>query len=295
MRRLALLVVVVVAASGCFTSWFLLNSDIAGLPCAPRDEDDPTEPVCEAGFACVDGVCLREAAKKKDDPCLDDRECENGLVCRDVYDADRCGEDVNCRLGRQVDPADGLRCRDVCEPDQPDDDQCAPGERCFIDVDQVVSGFCQSGTCSADSECGTNVENFGAQNLCLDRLNPPGLSGTCAISCDPLACNEDGTCLSCPDVDANEDGTPENQGCEPLEGQPDDLRLGCIEAGAARAGEVCDNAATACRAGLFCLFDQPGEPTGVCSRWCRVSGGQPACDAVQPVCNPLGGDIGFCR
>lgn len=293
MTRLALPFAVLLAAasSACFTSWFLLNSDEAGLPCAEPDPADPTKPVCLAGYACIDGVCLREAAKQKDEECTDDRECETGLVCRDVWDDDTCGADPNCALGRQRDPAPGLRCRTACDPDQRDDEQCSPGERCFIDVELVVRGFCQSGTCEADSDCGNNVS---LPNMCVDRQNPPGLSGTCITGCDPLTCDEDGSCQTCPALDLDGDGTPDNQGCEPLEGGPEALRLGCIEAGTQGAGEECDNAATACRAGMFCLFD-PGETVGFCSRWCRVGGGQPACDALQPNCNPLGGDIGFCR
>lgn len=257
----------VMTASGCTLLW-ALNQDPDGLPC------DPGTPPCLAGYACIDGKCRKTEVSDQGEICAAQEECKDGFVCTDAYGAS-CSDGLNCDLG----PSDGLRCRVACNPAQAASAQCGAGSRCFPTEEPVADGFCQSGVCSVDSECGRNGDR---SNLCVDIVNGPG-SGICTEGCEPLDCNPATGCDSCP---------AERKGCEPFTLNP--VRFGCVPPGGAPHGAACDAVATFCQAGSFCFIPN-GASSGVCARLCRLSGGQPACDANE-TCNPLDAneDTGFC-
>jgi hypothetical protein len=177
----------------------------------------------------------------------------------------------------------------VCSPAAVEEPQpCAPGERCYIDDEAAVAGFCQVGNCSVDSDCGNN----GAfNNICVRAENPPGASGLCFHGCDPLACDPNGGCSPCPAVDLDGDDVPERWGCELLEGPIQLARVGCIIAGDQEGRGACDDGNTACRAGAFC--NDAVEPA-YCSSWCRLSGGAPDCETEAQECNVAFDGVGFC-
>jgi hypothetical protein len=289
--------VVAFVASGCFTSWYLLTSDPDGLPCKEFDPQNAAAPRCLAEYTCIEGLCRKAGVKAKGELCDGDAQCQAGLACRDIWENELCGtqfpQDV-CALGRDLDDEPGLRCRDVCDPDVLDTDQCAPGERCFLDNEGKVAGYCQNGSCESDSDCGVNGQR---PNLCFEAANDPGPSGLCFHRCDPLGCEPDGTCDSCPAVDLNGDGTPEPQGCEPIEFPLQLARVACVPAGTVPADQPCDNQNTFCEPGAWCLIGSDG--VGFCSRWCDPNGGAPGCDAAHGTCSfafDNGIDVvGFCN
>lgn len=278
----ALLLMTLASLGGCLIVW-AVSQDPEGLPCAEGNRE------CLVGYTCVDGVCRRAAAAEKGAPCVEDAECKEGYVCTNVYDEAACGEDISCALGRATDDGSRLRCRKVCDPAGPVT-QCAPGERCWPDA--KGTGWCQAGVCDAPSDCGTNPLN-GMVNVCYDAALHPGGngSGLCTSGCNPLECNPTTGCPDCPLIDVNGDGIHEVQGCEPYEGILHNM--GCVPAGDLPEGAICDGVNTACRPGAFCLI-APGATQGYCSRICRVGGGNPACDASQPTCNPITAQFGYC-
>lgn len=286
MRATSVLVFALLAVfglSGC-TLWFLLWQDPAGLPCAD------TPPRCLVGYTCVEGKCQAAAAAEPGDPCVEDEECAEGLVCTNVYDESQCGGDISCAKGRATEDGNQLRCRRSCNPAQDPRDQCAPGERCWPDA--VGTGWCQSGVCEAPSDCGTNPNN-GETNICYGASIHTGGngSGLCTSSCDPLECNPTTGCPDCPLFDVDGDGQQDFMGCEPYEQILDNM--GCIPAGSVPHGGTCDGVTTFCQPGSFCLVPQ-GSTAGYCARICRVNGGNPACDASFPTCNSINGVFGFC-
>jgi hypothetical protein len=287
-KLLPALALLVVAASGC-TIWFLVNQDPAGLACADQS------PFCLEGYTCIDGLCLRAAALGEGERCQGDEECQEDLICTNAYDEEECGNFLACEVGRElVADADAKRCHRTCNPTQPVAEQCAVGERCHPDLSGRADGWCQSGTCTTPTECGTNATT-GVQNVCRDgNINTggdPG-AGLCVEGCDPLQCNPEAGCVGCRQSTAP-DGSLNIMGCEPY---VTPATTNCIEAGTVAHDGVCDNNTTFCSAGSFCSSDLTGEATGYCAKWCRPGGGAPACNAAHPTCSPIAGtDFGFCQ
>ena len=258
---------VMVVSAGC-TIFYLVEQDPEGLPC------DPTGG-CLANYICVEGYCRTAAQGGPGTQCTLDDECEDGLICADAYAEDQCANDINCALGA----GEGLRCRTICNPAEPARDNCPGGDRCHADQTAAVQGWCQSGTCELDSDCGTNTLS-NLPNLCSDISNV-GAAGLCFLGCDPLQCSPAAGCSGCP---------VEKSGCEPV-----DLitRFGCIEPGTAPHQSTCGQGVY-CQAGSFC-FIADGQTTGVCARFCDVQGGAPACDAPAR-CNAIdaNSNVGIC-
>lgn len=289
--RLLPLLLCALGAAGC-SIWFLANQDPAGLPCAD------TSPFCLEGYTCIDGLCLRAAALGEGDACQGDGECEEGLICANAFDVDECGDDLNCQLGRDTVPgADTKRCHSTCNPNGVVADECAAGERCNADLTGRADGWCQSGTCTTQTECGTNGVN-GAQNICLGgEANPavgssnPG-SGLCLEGCNPLECSPTAGCAGCTQTSNPNTGGLNTMGCEPF---VISSNVGCIEAGTVAHDGACDNVTTFCSPGSWCNIAD-GAASGYCAKWCRPGGGQPACNATYPTCNPIAGtEFGYCQ
>lgn len=276
--------------SGC-TLLFGISFDPAGLPCRIPDETDSRE--CLAGYTCVDGTCVRAAAKGPGEDCSQDSECEDGLVCRDqyfqsdqegVFNCDDYLDSSNCSLGRNL-HGQGAKCRQTCEPGT-GHSECADGQRCFSDLDDEISGFCQGGV------CGASVFDCGQNQLCLDNTNDDataaeGGSGLCYSECDPLQCNRNNTNISC-DIcptndDLNGDGIPEVFGCEPFNAI--EAPFICLVAGNQTTGETCDYVSQFCSPGNFCQLNQ-GQAQGICRQYCNADTGSPACDGAA-TCNRM--------
>lgn len=289
MRALKLLLVpaalLALATTSACSIWFLIHQDPAGLPCA----DEP--PFCLATYTCVEGVCQKAAQGDPGTACVEDAECQEGLVCTNVWEEETCGEDISCELGRGFADGDRRRCHPSCNPAVDPKEQCAPGERCWPDAEGT--GWCQSGVCEAPSQCGQNPRN-GLTNICYGAgIHPGGRgSGLCTSACDPLECNPVSGCPDCPLYDIDGDGEQDVMGCEPYEQVL--TSMGCIPAGSVPHGGTCDGVTTFCQAGSFCLQEN-GQAAGYCARICRVGGGNPACDFDFPTCSPIGNTgFGFC-
>ena len=300
--KFMLLVVLASICGGC-TVLFGISFDPSGLPCRTPDGTDNRE--CLSGYTCVDGTCVRAAAKGPGDDCANDEECEDGLVCRDqYYSSDEDGifncddylDSSNCGLGQTL-HGEGAKCRQKCEPGN--DTACPDGQRCFSDLDAEVSGFCQAGVCGASiSDCGQN-------QICLDNTNDDatassGGSGLCFAQCDPLQCNRNNTnvsCDSCPtNDDMNGDGIPEVFGCEPYNAE--EAPFICVVAGERTTGQTCDYVSQFCSPGHFCQLDQ-GSLEGACRQYCNADTGSPACDGLA-TCNRMQDrngqllEVGYC-
>lgn len=267
--------------SSC-TLWYGLNQDPDGIPCS----DDA--PFCLDGYTCVDDgnarVCRQAAILGIGQRCNADAECAEDAACADVY-GDDCGDDINCALGA----GDGKRCRQKCDLSLPVGDECAPGDICWPDGLRG-GGFCQSGTCTADIDCGSNVNN-NLSNLCINQINGPE-SGTCSSGCDPFECNSAlETCGGCPLIDADGDGISETWGCEPIDTAVLG-RFGCVVAGSAPAFAGCGGGVF-CQPGSFCTNILDGSNAGFCTQYCNPQGGAPACN--QGACQNIDGRVGFCQ
>jgi hypothetical protein len=276
------------AAGGC-TIWFLANQDPEGLACDPDGK-------CLEGYTCIDNVCLLASAVELGQPCQGDSECVENAVCTNVYDEASCGGYISCDIGRQVlADADQLRCRKSCNPnDEPTDNGCSVGELCHPDAVATNQGWCQSGVCSTPSDCGTNpISN--QPNVCEGGdVNPGGTpgSGLCIESCRPLQCNEQTGCSDCSLRDRNQDGVTDVMTCIPIDIMN---QTGCALAGIQEADAQCDGRTSLCVPGSFCSTLLTGEALGFCTKWCDPGGGNPACNAAHPTCNPVGGtNFGFC-
>lgn len=291
-RHTRLALTTTLLALGCLggcSIWFLANQDPAGLPCAD------TSPFCLDTYTCVDGLCLKAAALGEGQECRGDEECEDELVCTNAYNADECGVDINCELGRTtIATADTLRCHRTCNPNGVLTDECALGERCHPDLTGRADGWCQAGTCTTPTDCGGNAVN-AAQNICIGGdANPGGNtpgSGLCLEGCDPLQCQVDVGCFGCTQTQNPTTGGLNAMGCEPF---LITSNVACIEAGGVAHDGICDNVTTFCSAGSWCNIPQ-GAASGFCSKWCRLGGGAPACNAAHPNCNAVAGAVfGFC-
>lgn len=279
LRSLALLLVTALATAGagCTLLWSL-NQDPDGLPCSDQD------PPCLAGYTCVEAegerLCRTVATGAEGASCQADLECQQGLVCRNFYETacEPGSPDVNCQLGAAAERT----CRRVCDPNLPAEGQCVGGQRCFVpsDPNDSVTGWCQTGTCALNSDCGTNPAN-GVPNLCAQPANPPGPSGLCATGCDPLQCNPATGCSGCP---------LDQVGCEPF-GPLNLSQFGCIPPGGAAFTQPCDNVNVFCAAGSFCLVTGGGG--GYCAQFCNAQGGAPACEGGLR-CNPIDAQVGYC-
>lgn len=264
--------------TGCLALWSL-NQDPDGLPCSP----EPDSPECLVGYTCVrdtqnpDGLCRKAEIGEEGQTCQADEECVAGLVCRDFYE-DSCSPgstDVNCVLGVRE---NNRKCRRSCGAD---DVTCPNGQRCMVaGQGDIVTGWCQEGTCELNSQCGVNAAN-GANNICFDPSNPPGPSGLCAYGCNPLRCNSNTGCEACP---------AGQEGCEPI-GDVVAGSFSCVPPGQVAYGGFCDNLNLFCAAGSFCQLSASG--TGRCTQYCNAQGGAPACDGGLR-CNPINAAIGYC-
>lgn len=254
---------------------------------------------CATGFVCLTDdngqeYCGVAEALQEGDDCNDDVECGENLVCRDKYDETCPGTDIDlvCTTGEQ----EGKKCRRNCNPGNTPFGQCEPGEFCFSDIEGVAAsgGFCQEGTCKADTECGLG-------NLCLFRnLNPDSDQekggGLCYRGCEPFNCSPGVSCDGCPPEDLDGDDLDDQMACIPLEtslaGELN--RVVCAPAGPVAARGLC-SINEACQPGSFCDID-PQNGNGICRPYCRRSGGAPACNAGELCTGVVDStrDIGFC-
>ena len=269
------------SAPAC-TVIYAFNSDPGGLACESGQ--------CLDGYTCVDNICVNAGAKKAGDLCAKTAECESGLYCGSQYRqcvegdpaADNgANDDVNCAL--TVDEDEDMRCRLICDPAETA--PCPQGQRCWLPPPDTegVTGFCQQGTCAADSECASQ------DALCSGAIGL-GKLGTCSENCDPLECTAQ-TCSGCEGLD----GVPDAPyTCAPPIFESVTLRTVCTDAGGIPPYGACGSInGDLCSPGTFCIESTTGG-SPFCSPWCRFPSGAPACPNQSDVCTLVGGSVGFC-
>lgn len=262
--------------SSCSVMW-ALSADETGLACGPDDGS----PRCLEGWACVQEKCVKAGFKAVNELCEATIECQDGLVCGDGYAgcADDLADDLNCALFD--DAQSSGRCRPRCDPDAPN---CADGQRCFASNSADDGGYCQVGTCGEDGDCQGIAGSLG---LCAG-MQGDGLTGLCLEQCDPLTCAA-GACSGCDGLD---DQADDNKTCVPVPGEGVSSRTVCDAMGSLTEGQDCGAGTDFCGLGLFCLKPQVGN--AVCAKWCRLLGGNPACD-VGRTCTGVTATLGFCQ
>lgn len=288
MRALVVVVALAAGTSSCTLLWLLTN-DPEGLPCDFSTSDTGA---CLDGYTCVkldtgDSVCLKAGKKKAGDACAKTAECGEQLVCASAYGSCLNGaDDPNCDL--VDDAAKNLACRPVCDINT--QNSCGADQRCF-ELTSVagINGFCESGVCTTDSDCGS-VPGGG---LCDGEAILGGQTGFCFEVCDPLAC--DPATRTCPDCTGLDAVVDEGTNCVPPRDPNEVLTAGrtiCDIAGGLAAFAPCGVGADTCTFGTACVNF---NGAALCRPWCTFPTGAPACDATATCTQVTAGNtLGIC-
>ena len=151
--------------------WCNGAEDCVGGSCVPG-----TEPDCSDGVACTDDSCNEDTDSCDNVP--NDLNCDNGLYCDGV---EVCSATLGCQPGTAVDCNDGVGCTDdSCNEDTDSCDNVANDANCPDD------GLFCNGTeyCDAVADCDSTGDPCTGGDVCNEDTD----------TCDPGACDGDGTC-----------------------------------------------------------------------------------------------------
>ena len=263
----------------------LCSSLILGLAAAACSSDTDTpgpQPAPDAGFATFDasaapdvGVPDTGPADAGFEPCifdkggLDNRGCDQGMVCNLAMDPPQCVPGTTCASNADCRPCSDLQSPQECGHGFPLTAWCDPshGNVC-------VRSKSPCEPCQTDEDCGFTHPLFGSEiQECVDY-------GDGEKFCSRPSSN------GCPDgFEANSDGQcVRSAGCEPVPvicPPNDDPIPDCSGTGQICAGETCPGTG-----GARCSTnDQPGA-LGICIGFCQSNND---CPPSLPVCNTRNG------
>jgi len=242
---LALTLSLLALGTACGRSGIVTDQDAGQEMCAV-DAD------CQAGRACIDGVC-----SLVNEVCDDDADCPGGRVCRagtciaettcvehsDCPPSERCENGVCRSIGSCVDDADCpefAHCDDgVCvqyppcasDLDCPLSEQCVDGgcvprDGCTTHLECPPHELCENGLCFGIGDC-TDDGDCPAIASCIDGVCTQNDACTSDDECpENMMCGDDGICVARPacttHLDCSDDEHCEDGWCQPIGACVDD-------------------------------------------------------------------------